>query len=168
MSRLPGPAGRARKNPAERPADRSDSGAGTEKRPKNGAGPCPCDLPWNFGPGSDNRSPAPGQPPTADFLAAGRGPGGVSTAGGRPVIPTPMPTLADLKAVYDLPLPELMWRAAAVHREHHDYRDVQRCALLSIKTGGCPEDCGYCSQSARYPTAVGATPLLSVDEVKRR
>jgi biotin synthase len=79
-----------------------------------------------------------------------------------------MKTLDQLKRVCDLPLPELMFRAAQVHREHHDPNDVQRCALLSIKTGGCPEDCGYCSQSARYQTGVEAMPLLSVEEVKQR
>jgi biotin synthase len=79
-----------------------------------------------------------------------------------------MTTLADLQTIYALPLPDLILRAAAVHRAHHDYADVQRCALLSIKTGGCPEDCGYCAQSARFPTGVAATPLLSVDEVRRR
>jgi biotin synthase len=76
-----------------------------------------------------------------------------------------MKTLAELRAAYDLPLTELVFRAAAVHRAHHDPRDVQRCVLLSIKTGGCPEDCGYCSQSARYQTPVGAAPLLGVEEV---
>ncbi len=79
-----------------------------------------------------------------------------------------MKTVADLKRVYDLPLPELIFRAAEVHRAHHDPADVQRCALLSIKTGGCPEDCGYCSQSAHYETGVAATPLLSLEEVKER
>jgi biotin synthase len=79
-----------------------------------------------------------------------------------------MITLEQLKTVYDLPLPELLFRAAEVHRAHHDIRDIQRCALLSIKTGGCPEDCAYCSQSARYDTGVAATPLLSVEEVKER
>src|SRR5947207_796337 len=79
-----------------------------------------------------------------------------------------MKMLAELKALYHLPLPELMFRAAEVHRRHHDCRDIQRCALLSIKTGGCPEDCGYCSQSAHYQTAVPATPLMSLDEVKER
>jgi biotin synthase len=79
-----------------------------------------------------------------------------------------MKTLAQLKQVYDLPLPELIFRAAEVLRAHHDPADVQRCALLSIKTGGCPEDCGYCSQSAHYQTGVEATPLLSVPEVKER
>ena len=76
-----------------------------------------------------------------------------------------MKTLQELRAVYELPLTELVFRAATVHRAHHDPQDVQRCVLLSIKTGGCPEDCGYCSQSARYQTAVRPTPLLSVEEV---
>jgi biotin synthase len=79
-----------------------------------------------------------------------------------------MKTLADLKAVYDQPLTELIFRAAEVHRQHHDCRDIQRCALLSIKTGGCPEDCAYCAQSVRYQTGVLATPLMSVDEVRQR
>src|SRR2546423_4148617 len=76
-----------------------------------------------------------------------------------------MKTVHELRAVHDLPLTELVFRAAAVHREHHDPQDVQRCVLLSIKTGGCPEDCGYCSQSAHHETSVQATPLLSVEEV---
>jgi biotin synthase len=79
-----------------------------------------------------------------------------------------MKTLAELRAVYDLPLPELLFRALQVHRAHHDPADVQRCALLSIKTGGCPEDCGYCAQSAHYKTGVKAEPLLTVDEVRER
>jgi biotin synthase len=79
-----------------------------------------------------------------------------------------MKTLAELRSVYDLPLPDLLFRAMQVHRAHHDPSDVQRCALLSIKTGGCPEDCGYCAQSARYKTAVKAEPLLTVDEVRER
>ncbi len=58
-----------------------------------------------------------------------------------------MKTLAELQAIHDLPLPELMLRAAEVHHTHHRADDIQRCALLSIKTGGCPEDCGYCAQS---------------------
>ena len=78
-----------------------------------------------------------------------------------------MKTLADLQAVYHLPLPELMFRAAEVHRAHHDPGDIQRCALLSIKTGGCSEDCGYCAQSAHFKTGVPATPLMRVDEVKQ-
>ena len=79
-----------------------------------------------------------------------------------------MKTLEEFKAVYALPLPELILRAAAVQQAHRGHRDIQRCALLSIKTGGCPEDCGYCSQSARYETPVKAEPLMSVEEVRAR
>src|SRR5438270_9903176 len=79
-----------------------------------------------------------------------------------------MKTLAELQTIHDLPLPELMRRAAAVHAAHHRADDIQRCALLSIKTGGCPEDCGYCAQSARYDTGVRAAPLLTVAEVEER
>jgi len=79
-----------------------------------------------------------------------------------------MKTLEELKAVYRLPLPDLIFRAAEVHRKHHDVRDIQRCALLSIKTGGCPEDCAYCAQSARYNTGLDSTPLMSVEEVRQR
>src|SRR3954470_8315126 len=74
-------------------------------------------------------------------------------------------TLAELKALYELPLPELIFRAAEVHRAHHDARDIQRCALLSIKTGGCPEDCGYCAQSAHYDTGLKATRLMDQTDV---
>jgi biotin synthase len=79
-----------------------------------------------------------------------------------------MKTLEELTEIYHLPLPELILRAAEVHRKFHDIRDIQRCALLSIKTGGCPEDCGYCAQSARYQTGVPATPLMSLEEVRQR
>jgi biotin synthase len=79
-----------------------------------------------------------------------------------------MKTFQELQAVYRLPLPELIFQAADIHRRDHDIGDIQRCALLSIKTGGCPEDCAYCAQSARYATGVEATPLLSVEEVKER
>ncbi len=79
-----------------------------------------------------------------------------------------MKTLQQLRAVYDLPLPELIFRAAEVHRANQDIRDIQRCVLLSIKTGGCPEDCGYCAQSAAYQTSVRAMPLLSVAEVQEQ
>jgi biotin synthase len=79
-----------------------------------------------------------------------------------------MKTLKEFRAVYDLPLQELILRAAEVQRAHNDPGDIQRCALLSIKTGGCPEDCGYCSQSARFETGVKREPLLSVEEVRER
>jgi biotin synthase len=79
-----------------------------------------------------------------------------------------MTTLPELKPVYALPLPELIFCAAVVHRANHDVQDIQRCALLSIKTGGCPEDCQYCGQSAAYETPVRPMPLLSVAEVEER
>jgi biotin synthase len=79
-----------------------------------------------------------------------------------------MTTLDEFRAVYDLPLTELLFRAQTVHREHHDPTDIQRCALLSVKTGGCPEDCGYCAQSVRYKTGAAAEPLMSVADVRER
>ena len=62
----------------------------------------------------------------------------------------------ELQALFDLPFPELLFRAAAVHREHFDPSQVQVSTLLSVKTGGCPEDCAYCPQAARYATGVDA------------
>jgi biotin synthase len=79
-----------------------------------------------------------------------------------------MKTLIEFRTTYDLPLPDLLFRAALVHRQHHDPADIQRCVLLSIKTGGCPEDCGYCAQSARFKTTVEATPLMSLEEVRAK
>jgi biotin synthase len=79
-----------------------------------------------------------------------------------------MKTLAEFQSAYRLPLPELIFRAAEVHRQHHDVTDIQRCVLLSIKTGGCAEDCGYCAQSAHFKTGVPATPLMGVNEVRDR
>src|SRR5947209_15260770 len=79
-----------------------------------------------------------------------------------------MKTLAEFRNVYELPLGELIFRAATVHRAHHDVTDIQRCALLSVKTGGCAEDCGYCAQSAHFKTGVAATPLMSLDEVRAK
>ncbi len=72
-------------------------------------------------------------------------------------------SVSELRALHDLPLPELIFRAQEVHRRHHDPRKVQLCHLLSIKTGGCPEDCGYCPQSAHYDTSLEAEPLLEVE-----
>lgn len=74
-------------------------------------------------------------------------------------------TLAELRDIHDLPLTELVFRAQTVHREYHPANKVQRCTLLSIKTGACPEDCGYCPQSAHYDTTVTPEKLLPVDEV---
>jgi biotin synthase len=79
-----------------------------------------------------------------------------------------MDKLAELKSLYGLPLPELVAQALDVYRRHHDVTDIQRCALLSIKTGGCPEDCGYCSQSAHHETGVPSMPLMTVEEVREK
>lgn len=77
-------------------------------------------------------------------------------------------TRAEIAALFDLPFTELLFRAATVHRENHPPTEVQLCTLLSIKTGGCPEDCGYCSQSAHADSGVEATKLLDVQEVLQR
>jgi len=69
-------------------------------------------------------------------------------------------TRPQVSQLYRTPLLELIHRAAEVHRRHHDPRQVQVCTLLSIKTGGCPEDCGYCSQSAHHHTGLERQPLL--------
>lgn len=74
--------------------------------------------------------------------------------------------LESVLEVYNSPLLELVYRAATVHREHHDPREVQISTLLSIKTGGCPEDCSYCPQAARYHTDIEKNDLMSVDKVK--
>lgn len=66
----------------------------------------------------------------------------------------------EIAALYRLPLPELIFRAQQVHRRHHAPDEVQMCRLLSIKTGGCPEDCAYCPQSAHYPSGVERQALL--------
>jgi biotin synthase len=71
----------------------------------------------------------------------------------------------EVLALFDLPFPELMQRAGEVHRQNFDPREVQVSTLLSIKTGGCPEDCAYCPQAARYDTGLKAHKLLSVEEV---
>jgi biotin synthase len=76
-----------------------------------------------------------------------------------------MPTLQEVRALHDLPLPELLFRAHALHRQHHAADEVQLCTLLSVKTGGCPEDCAYCPQSAHYDTPVSAEKSLAVAEV---
>jgi biotin synthase len=74
-------------------------------------------------------------------------------------------TRAEVKALFALPFPELMFRAATAHRENFDPAEVQISTLLSIKTGGCPEDCAYCPQAARYDTGVKAEKLMSLDAV---
>ena len=74
-------------------------------------------------------------------------------------------TLSAISDLYDMPLLDLVFRAAEVHRRYHDAREVQLCTLLSIKTGGCPEDCAYCPQSSRYDTEVDTGRMLKTDEV---
>ncbi|HET7300872.1 MAG TPA: biotin synthase BioB [Oleiagrimonas sp.] len=74
-------------------------------------------------------------------------------------------TRAQVLALFDLPFNDLLARAHAVHAEHHDANAVQMSTLLSIKTGGCPEDCAYCPQAQRYHTGVQAQKLMSVEAV---
>jgi biotin synthase len=74
-------------------------------------------------------------------------------------------TAEEARAIYDMPFLDLVYQAASVHRCHHDPQEVQVCTLLSVKTGGCPEDCSYCPQAARYHTGVKAHKLMEVEEV---
>ncbi len=76
-------------------------------------------------------------------------------------------TLAEMESLFEAPLMQLVLRAAAVHGAHHDPGKMQCSQLLSIKTGGCPEDCGYCSQSAHHESAVERKKLDAVDDVVR-
>jgi biotin synthase len=74
-------------------------------------------------------------------------------------------TRAEIRALFELAFPELLFRAQQIHRMHFNPTEVQVSTLLSIKTGGCPEDCAYCPQSASYDTGVEATKLMSVETV---
>jgi len=74
-------------------------------------------------------------------------------------------TTEGVESLYHLPLTELLFRAQTVHRQFHDPESVQRCTLLSIKTGGCPEDCAYCPQSAHYDTGVDREGLMRPEAV---
>ena len=74
-------------------------------------------------------------------------------------------TRAEIGALFDLPFPELIFRAQSIHRQYFDPAEVQISTLLSIKTGGCPEDCAYCPQSARYDTGIHAEKLMALDAV---
>lgn len=78
---------------------------------------------------------------------------------------SPAVTREFVRALYDTPLFDLLDRAREVHRAHHVEDEVQLCTLLSVKTGGCPEDCAYCPQSSHYTTDVGPEKMLDVDEV---
>ncbi|MFO7720597.1 MAG: biotin synthase BioB [Gillisia sp.] len=75
-------------------------------------------------------------------------------------------TKEEILEIYNKPFMELLYEAATVHRENHDPNTVQVSTLLSIKTGGCPEDCGYCPQAARYHTDIEGNDLMSVHQVK--
>lgn len=77
-------------------------------------------------------------------------------------------TRDDIAEIFALPFTELLFRAASVHRAHHQPDEVQLCTLLSIKTGGCQEDCGYCSQSVKADSGVKASKLMDVQEVLQR
>lgn len=74
-------------------------------------------------------------------------------------------TKPEIEAIYNKPVLELIYQAATVHREYHEPNEVQVCTLLSVKTGGCPEDCAYCPQAARYHTEVKVQKLMEVEEV---
>ncbi|EPS62502.1 hypothetical protein M569_12287, partial [Genlisea aurea] len=71
----------------------------------------------------------------------------------------------EIKSIYDSPILDLLFHAAQVHRHSHNFREVQQCTLLSIKTGGCSEDCSYCPQSSRYDTGIKAQKLMNRDAV---
>jgi len=74
-------------------------------------------------------------------------------------------SVAEVRAIHDLPIPELILRAQLVHREHHKASEVQLCSLLSVKTGGCPEDCAYCPQSSHYDTGLDRERMMQPTEV---
>ena len=74
-------------------------------------------------------------------------------------------TRAEIRALHDLPLLDLVYRAATVFRQHHNAREMQVCKLISIKTGACPEDCSYCAQSSRYETDITPQTLLKKEAV---
>jgi biotin synthase len=83
-------------------------------------------------------------------------------------LPDPLaPLRGEALALLDLPFNDLLFKAHTVHRANFDPNRVQRSTLLSIKTGGCPEDCGYCPQAARYHTGVDNEPLMSLDSVRQ-
>jgi biotin synthase len=86
-------------------------------------------------------------------------------AAGVPPIVAKTWSVEDIVALFNLPFNDLVFRAQQVHREHFDANEVELATLLSIKTGGCPEDCGYCPQAARYDTGVTAQKILPLDTV---
>jgi biotin synthase len=74
-------------------------------------------------------------------------------------------TKEEISDIYHSPLLDLIYRAASIHRQNKDYAEVQVSSLLSIKTGGCSEDCSYCPQAARYNTGVEVHALMSLEQV---
>ena len=74
-------------------------------------------------------------------------------------------SIEKLVELYNSPMMDLMYQAATVHRENHNPNEIQMSSLISIKTGGCSEDCGYCPQAARYNTELEVKPMMSVNEV---
>ena len=74
-------------------------------------------------------------------------------------------TREEIAEIFNSPIMDLIYKGATVHRQYHDSSEVQVCTLLSVKTGGCPEDCSYCPQAARYHTDVKVEKLMEVDEV---
>ncbi len=88
-----------------------------------------------------------------------------NAAAGAPADTAPRWSAAAVEALFELPFNDLVFRAHGVHRAHFDPNAVQLSTLLSVKTGGCPEDCGYCPQAARYHTGVASEDLLSVEQV---
>ena len=93
----------------------------------------------------------------------------VQTPAAQPAPAAPSPaqrwTVAEVEALFALPFNDVLFRAQQVHREFHNANAVQLSTLISVKTGGCPEDCGYCPQAARYHTNVENQDMLSVDDV---
>lgn len=77
-------------------------------------------------------------------------------------------TIREIEEIYNLPVLDLIYKAATVHRQYHEAGEVQVCTLLSVKTGGCPEDCAYCPQAARYHTNVKVHKLMEVGEVLQK
>lgn len=77
-------------------------------------------------------------------------------------------TREEISAIYHTPLLDLIYQAATIHRAYHDPSEIQICTLLSIKTGGCPEDCAYCPQAARYHTNIQVEKLLDVETVLQK
>src|SRR5690348_591364 len=74
-------------------------------------------------------------------------------------------SIDEVLAIHELPITDLLLRAQTIHRRHHAPDSVQLCTLLSVKTGGCPEDCAYCPQSSHHATEVEPEKMMSVEEV---